>query len=122
MWSILVTGLRPDLYVVILVHLKDLLLSCVFPLHQRVPEIPLELSDTHPQLHLLPCLLVLEQILDGGADDRLLVVGDDFLDVLVEVSHLEVADVEPADVISVVLVHQVHHHPVGLREGGELTS
>lgn len=64
---------RSYLYVIILVNLEDLLLltesQCLFPLHEREPEISLELSYAHPQLLPLERFLPLEHVFDGGSDD-----------------------------------------------------
>ena len=51
-------------------------------------------------------------LLEDGADERLVVVGNHIGDVVVEVPHLEVGDVEAADVVG--LVGLVHDDPVAL--------
>ena len=84
-----------------------LLVACLFPLNERITEITLELSDAHPELHLLKSLLVLEDILDSGPDDRLLVVADHLFDEGIQVPHLEIAYVETTYVVGVVTVYQV---------------
>lgn len=49
-----------------------------------------------------------EKLLAKGSDDGLFIVSDHICDEFVKVAHLEVCDVEPADVIRVYLVYKVN--------------
>lgn len=59
---------------------------------------------------MVALLLLSEKVFAEGANDRLFIVRDHISYEFVQIPHLEVRDVEPANVVRIRLVYQIHKH------------
>lgn len=82
-------------------------------MYQAEPKITVKLSDGEVEFKVVFDVFarvdLVQQSLDESANDGLLVVIDDVLEVLVDELHLEVGHVEPRIVVAVVRVSEVEH-------------